>query len=145
MPTVVFFGNEDYNSYVQDIFIVVNPSAGGYSDSVLSNTKHFLKKNGIEPKIYFTKFEGDATFIASDICDKSTKPLIAIFGGDGTINEVINGISHPNVTLAVLPSGTANVLARELAIQNYKKTLELLLRGEKKELFLKENKKILIL
>ncbi|GAB4432620.1 MAG: diacylglycerol kinase family protein [bacterium] len=123
---------------MQDIFIVVNPSAGRYSDRVLSDTKDFLKKNEIEPKIYFTKSEGDATLIASNICNKSSNPLIAIIGGDGTINEVINGISHHNVTLAVLPSGTANVLAKELAIPNYKETLGLILSGEKKELFLGE-------
>ncbi len=37
-------------------------------------------------------------------------------GGDGTINEVVNGMAHSNIPLGILPAGTANVLANELGI-----------------------------
>jgi YegS/Rv2252/BmrU family lipid kinase len=42
--------------------------------------------------------------------------LILAAGGDGTINEVVNGMAHSNVPLGILPAGTANVLANELGI-----------------------------
>lgn len=42
--------------------------------------------------------------------------LILVAGGDGTINEVVNGMAHSNVPLGILPAGTANVLANELGI-----------------------------
>lgn len=47
--------------------------------------------------------------------------LILVAGGDGTINEVVNGMAHSDVPLGVLPAGTANVLATELRLG---KTLE---------------------
>ncbi len=48
--------------------------------------------------------------------------LIIVAGGDGTINEVANGMLHSHVPLAVLPGGTANVLARELRLpMNFEK------------------------
>ncbi len=42
--------------------------------------------------------------------------LILVAGGDGTINEVVNGMVHSDVPLGILPAGTANVLACELNI-----------------------------
>ncbi len=42
--------------------------------------------------------------------------LIIAAGGDGTVNEVANGMLHSNVPLAILPGGTANVLAREMRL-----------------------------
>jgi diacylglycerol kinase family enzyme len=47
--------------------------------------------------------------------------LIVAAGGDGTINEVANGIVHDDVPLAVLPAGTANVLAMELKLGTHMK------------------------
>jgi diacylglycerol kinase (ATP) len=42
--------------------------------------------------------------------------LVLALGGDGTINEVANGLVHSGVPLGVLPAGTANVLANELGL-----------------------------
>ncbi len=44
--------------------------------------------------------------------------LILVAGGDGTINEVVNGMVNSDVPLGILPAGTANVLANELGIGN---------------------------
>ena len=45
-----------------------------------------------------------------------SKLLIIAAGGDGTYNEVINGIACTNIPMAILPLGTTNVLAKELNI-----------------------------
>jgi diacylglycerol kinase (ATP) len=42
--------------------------------------------------------------------------LVLVLGGDGTINEVVNGMAHSRVPLGVLPGGTANVLAMEIGL-----------------------------
>jgi YegS/Rv2252/BmrU family lipid kinase len=56
--------------------------------------------------------------------------LIITAGGDGTYNEVINGIAHTDIPMAILPLGTTNVLAKELGIsEDVKKALDIALRG----------------
>lgn len=63
--------------------------------------------------------EGPGT--AADIarrCIERGADLILAAGGDGTINEVVNGMVHSGVPLGILPAGTANVLANELALGN---------------------------
>jgi diacylglycerol kinase family enzyme len=42
--------------------------------------------------------------------------LVLVLGGDGTINEAVNGMVHSNAALGILPGGTANVLAMELGL-----------------------------
>jgi len=42
--------------------------------------------------------------------------LILALGGDGTLNELLPGVAHTEVPLAVIPGGTANVLSRELGL-----------------------------
>ena len=42
--------------------------------------------------------------------------MVLVLGGDGTVNEVVNGMAHSRVPLAVLPGGTANVLAMEVGL-----------------------------
>jgi len=42
--------------------------------------------------------------------------LVLVLGGDGTVNEVVQGLAHSKVPLGVLPGGTANVLATELGL-----------------------------
>lgn len=58
-----------------------------------------------------------ATGIARDAIERGAD-LILVAGGDGTINEVVNGMAHSAVPLGILPCGTANVLANELELGN---------------------------
>ncbi len=58
---------------------------------------------------------GHAGEIARQEVDRGAE-LILVAGGDGTINEVVNGMAYSDVPLGVLPAGTANVLACELGI-----------------------------
>jgi YegS/Rv2252/BmrU family lipid kinase len=65
--------------------------------------------------LYPTSAPGDAVRAAQAACAKGVDAVIAA-GGDGTINEVLNGLAESGVPLGVIPGGTANVLAAELDI-----------------------------
>lgn len=58
---------------------------------------------------------GAAAHIAREAVDRGADLILAA-GGDGTINEIVNGMAGSNVPLGILPAGTANVLANELGI-----------------------------
>jgi diacylglycerol kinase (ATP) len=74
-----------------------------------------LSADGISVEILRTTGPGTATELARQAVD-SGADLILAAGGDGTINEVVNGMVHSKVPLGILPGGTANVLATELAL-----------------------------
>lgn len=81
--------------------------AGG--ERQLERCAEILQSGGVETEIWSTEYPEHATELAT----KAGDGLIVAAGGDGTVNEVINGLST-DATLGILPLGTANVLAREL-------------------------------
>jgi YegS/Rv2252/BmrU family lipid kinase len=62
-----------------------------------------------------TREPGDASRLAREAVDAGFD-LVAALGGDGTVNETINGLAGSQVPLAIIPTGTVNVLAMELGI-----------------------------
>jgi len=96
------------------IAIIYNPNAGTGKIKKLLKIKEHLDLNH-SVTIFDTKKPGDATEIARRECGNFD--IIVAAGGDGTINEVINGILKDTV-LGIIPLGTANILAIEAGIKN---------------------------
>ncbi len=82
---------------------------------MLQRTIPILSRNGIEAKLIATTGPGSATGQTRREIEGGSDLIIAA-GGDGTINEVSSGLLHSRVPLAILPGGTANVLAREIRL-----------------------------
>jgi YegS/Rv2252/BmrU family lipid kinase len=95
--------------------IIYNPVARGLSRNkrALESTPALLAKSGIEACLVPTVSPGSAGPQAREQIQAGCDLIIAA-GGDGTINEVIDGMRGSSVALAILPGGTANVLAREI-------------------------------
>jgi len=74
-----------------------------------------LDAHGITVDSIPTSGPGNAAEIARCAVERGAD-LILVAGGDGTINEAVNGMVHSDVPLGILPAGTANVLANELGI-----------------------------
>src|SRR5215213_7809926 len=92
--------------------IIGNPSAGRIRrGDHLKLYAEILRAGGLEIEVWPTERPQHATELAS----LAGSRLVVAAGGDGTINEVVNGLSK-DATLGVLPFGTANVLARELGL-----------------------------
>lgn len=93
------------------LFVIFNPAARGEKSQRLHR---FLEgKAGPTVTLAPTQRAGDATNLAAQGVADGYDVIVAA-GGDGTINEVINGFGASGATLGVLPLGTANVFAREL-------------------------------
>ncbi len=100
--------------------IIVNPkSAGGGTENRWAQTASDLAKHFGAFNVDFTRKRGDGIKLAKDAATSGTKFIIAC-GGDGTINEVANGIlqSGEDVELGILPSGTGGDFRRTLNIPN---------------------------
>lgn len=115
-------------------YFIVNPkSRTGKGQREWDEIEPELKKRGVLYKRYFTHYEFHAIKIARKICLEHPEPkIIVILGGDGTVNEVVNGITHfENVILGYIPSGSSNDFARSLGIpSNPMEALEKILQRE---------------
>lgn len=72
-------------------------------------------RNGIETEWAETHYAGHARELANAAADKGFDVVVAV-GGDGTVNEVVNGLAGTQTALGVIPAGTANLLAGELGL-----------------------------
>jgi diacylglycerol kinase (ATP) len=109
-------------SELRNALLIHNPNAGGGGDGrrkELDEARKILAKGGIEADLAETTGPGDATEIALRAGQEGRQLVIAC-GGDGTLNEVVNGLARQTnghrVPLALLPGGTANILAKELTL-----------------------------
>lgn len=98
--------------------VIFNPSAGASRRRLLEPMLRAMETLGVEPVLIETTRPGDAERYAR-AADPDAVDLIAVAGGDGTVNEVINGLEGKSLPLAVLPVGTANVLALEIGISRH--------------------------
>src|ERR1700682_2059542 len=116
---------------VRDAVLIINPSAGGGRRMhQLDEARHILRKAGIETELQMTTAPGEATAMARRIVEQS-RQLAIVCGGDGTVNEAVNGLACSQVPLAILPSGTANVLAKELSLPwNLPRAAERIVRAQ---------------
>lgn len=98
--------------------LISNPHAGRTgarrTDEVTRFCQH-LKNHGVEVEVMNTTGPGDAACLAKRAANEGRREVI-VSGGDGTINEALQGLVGTDVRLAIWPRGTANVLARTLRI-----------------------------
>lgn len=101
---------------IRDAVLIVNPQAGGGRKMRhLDEARRIFHNAGIETELHNTTGPGDATVLARQAVAQS-RQLVIVCGGDGTVNEAVNGLACTQVPLSVLPAGTANVLAKELSL-----------------------------
>jgi len=74
-----------------------------------------MENHGLSPSIYFAEGPGHASRLATTAVGAAVDDIVCV-GGDGTLNEVVNGMAHSSVALGVLPTGTANVWAQEIGL-----------------------------
>jgi diacylglycerol kinase (ATP) len=110
-------------------FLLINPLSGSYSPALCSELLSQLNSVAITPKVLTVTGPEDARRVCAEIEGASEKPLVIVAGGDGTVNVVVNALTPGRATLAVLPLGTANVLALELGITTVADGIRRIARG----------------
>src|SRR5215469_13655043 len=97
--------------------IIVNPASGSFPFHThhFDETLAFLQQHGWRVDLWYTHTPEDGAQLAQKAVSQKANMVIAA-GGDGTINEIIQGLAGTETALGVLPNGTTNVWARELGI-----------------------------
>lgn len=101
------------------LYFIVNRNSGtGKGEAAWKKARKCLKDSLIEYKAYETKYVGHATKITAKLCElPQEKVSIVVVGGDGTINEVLNGITDfKKVQLGVIPAGSGNDFAKGIQV-----------------------------
>lgn len=137
---------------VREIVVIGNPVAGGgAARKKIRQAVRILQARGCNVRLLLTGRRGDAVSFARAVAEEEDRKrlrsadrqerehlpagsppcLILAAGGDGTYNEVANGLARSAVPMAILPLGTTSVLARELGIPfDLGKALDSALNGE---------------
>ena len=117
-------------------YFIVNPtSKTGLGEKYWQRVQKILDERKIEYKAIFSKRVGHVEEIVRKLTTESKKDKIhlVILGGDGTVNEAVQGIvDFEKVIISYIPTGSSNDLARDMGIsRNPEEALESILKAEK--------------
>lgn len=92
--------------------VIFNPRARSQKGG---RVMRFIKSHPDRLVLHPTNYAGEARELAARFAAEG-EPVVVAAGGDGTLNEVVNGLVGSKTILGVLPAGTMNVFAREMGI-----------------------------
>lgn len=86
---------------------IINPQSGKKKGIYIGKViDEYLKDKNINYKIHYTTEKNEATVIASRY--RNPNDIVYCLGGDGTLNEVVNGLANSSSYLSIIPSGSGN-------------------------------------
>ncbi|MBC8532088.1 diacylglycerol/lipid kinase family protein [Gehongia tenuis] len=98
--------------------IIVNPAAGrGKAVNAALKAAELLKSQGAEYQLVYTQYPKHAGELARRAAQEGCRSILSV-GGDGTLQEVVSGCVHEDVTVGAIPGGTGNDFIRALSIKN---------------------------
>lgn len=119
---------------MEKAILLYNPKAGNRQiNSRIDYIAERMQKMGYELRLFRSPAKGSITEYIKNYISESNTDLILISGGDGTLNECINGLAQKqlNIPIAILPLGTANDFAYSAHIPNdVAEALDLIENGE---------------
>jgi len=117
--------------------LIVNLTAGGGKPHKHLNTVlKYLKENGLNFKVCTTSHQGEAMELAQNAADNGAELIVSV-GGDGTVNEIVNGImkSKNDPPLGIIPLGWANDFIKSTNIpSDIFEACKILIKGKTKKI-----------
>lgn len=114
-------------------FIVNRVSGNGRSFKIWNHIEKMLLEKNVSYCVRFTQKTKHATSLVEELVNKEKVDVIVAVGGDGTIQEVVNGLVGTKIPLGIIPAGSGNDFSRGLDIPTkYEQALERILKGKPK-------------
>ena len=112
------------------IAAIINPVSGRRTVwPAIRQIEHDLRRAGVSLEVMATERMGHARMLAAQVSAEASALLIV--GGDGTVSEVINGLGRRLIPMAIMRTGTENLMAREFGMPNHPQQItQTLLYGE---------------
>ena len=113
---------------MEKITVIINPVSGTTSKKHIPDlVDQYITSDQFEKQFFFTEYGGHAFELATKAVKEKADYVIAV-GGDGTVNEVARALVNSSSILGIVPMGSGNGLARDLAIpMDSRKALEVIL------------------
>ncbi|MCH6547186.1 MAG: diacylglycerol kinase family lipid kinase [Gemmatimonadetes bacterium] len=100
---------------MQRVLLITNPAAARTRKAVTDIVISVLKSEGCSVELVETTGHGDAARVARAGADDSVD-TVAVYGGDGTVMQVVAGIAGRDIPVGLIPGGTGNLLAGNLGL-----------------------------
>ncbi len=122
-------------SLLMKIGYVINPVAGRRrAVQWIPFIEETSKEQGHRATVYVTNKPGDGISKAIEAISEGCNTVIAV-GGDGTVNEVVNGVGDKDITVGVIPAGSGNDFARTLGMPlDLAEAMHCILQGKRKSI-----------
>mgnify|MGYP000480176231 CR=1 FL=1 len=117
---------------MKNILFIINPIAGPKIKKLNEELIHkcFSDESEYSYRVLFTDFAGHAKELIEEELTQRPIDILAVAGGDGTINEIAPSLLGKDITLAIIPAGSGNGLAHHLRIpMKFTQALELIKTG----------------
>jgi diacylglycerol kinase (ATP) len=113
---------------LKEYTFIVNPEAGrGHARSLLDPLRTELDARGVDHEILVTTRQGQAR----DFARNGAGPVVVAVGGDGTLNEVANGVTERQRALGIIPAGSGNDFIKTLKYpRRLSSALDIILAGK---------------
>lgn len=107
--------NKYKNNLLPSFQFIVNPSAGqGRYERITHIIHEVLSRHNLQYDIKILQYRGEATFVSREAA--GTHDIVVAVGGDGTVNEVFNGLVQTRAAFGIIPAGTGNGFARAIGV-----------------------------
>jgi diacylglycerol kinase (ATP) len=118
---------------LRKFFILLNPASGQIDKYKLQKQiEAYLAEKGIEFECFQTERKKHATQLVSELLTPDFTDILVV-GGDGTLNEVVNGLRNTQIPISIIPKGTGNDFAKALKLpKKLNQQLEIALNGKVK-------------
>jgi diacylglycerol kinase (ATP) len=115
------------------VVLIVNAMRSRQALKQLAQMEDTLEALGVAHDAWFTKYRGHGAELASRAVSEGYATVVAV-GGDGTVNEVVNGTVGSGATVGALPLGANNDFLRSLGVWTWREACQTLATGEVKPL-----------
>lgn len=97
--------------------VIFNPASGGFRPEYIQRARDYLELHNHPCEFHPSEYPGHVSELALEMINSTHPPKVVIgMGGDGTLNEIVQSLAKSDTPLGIIPTGTTNVLARDLKI-----------------------------